>query len=205
MLWLALLLFCLCLIVALASQRVDRVFVAVLIAMLSLSYAGWRWCFVWFICFVCTVCFYFFCLLIFFDSILLVFNLIYFYFIQLIARLITFDKTGLYNDGRRDTYNKHVYATRDKIYFTIFTLLYNFKISRYMRWSIMPSIKKIEHLRDQGCPISYLRATLYSRATWRFTMYGKKKIFFVIVIVPKNCFCYNSILLQLCLKWMPWN
>ena len=37
---------------------------------------------------------------------------------QLFARLITgklFDKTGLYNDGRRDTYNKHVYATRDKI------------------------------------------------------------------------------------------
>ena len=54
----------------------------------------------------------------FFHFILLVFNLIYFYFIQLFARLITgklFDKTGLYNDGRRDTYNKHVYATRDKI------------------------------------------------------------------------------------------
>ena len=46
------------------------------------------------------------------------FKLNYFYFLQLFARLITgklFDKTGLYNDGRRDTYNKHVYATRDKI------------------------------------------------------------------------------------------
>ena len=58
----------------------------------------------------------------FFHFILLVFNLIYFYFIQLIARLITFDKTGLYNDGRRDTYNKHVYATRDKIYNIIVSL-----------------------------------------------------------------------------------